>query len=379
MPALHLPVLATFGAWLAAVGWLGWAVSTPVHVIGAPAISGTATWIHLWLAAAGGAVVALCFSWLTTGEGNALMVARGALGALIAVGPGAPFVLPWAALAIGAGAGLLVPFVQYTVEHLLRFDDPTSAIATHGVPALWGLLAVGLFSSGQAGVGWNRVGPGEYLGVAGQGVSGYLVAMGRVSDWPGQFQAQALGVMAIGLVAFVLSWLLFAAVQGLSRAWVGEYTLRLPRRPKHRRTPPRGPQPKKRRWPRIRIVRPEASEPVIETSSVNAPAAEDPQSRAPQAQRRRLRTALSSVGQWVRRRLEVAGAAVRRVTNPPGARSATAPAEDSEQADQRVANPPGTDLTAVPSETDDVEPGTLEDASEDLPELDDIEATTGEA
>jgi hypothetical protein len=184
------------------------------------------------------------------------MTARGVLAALIAVGAGLPFYPLWATLAIGAGAGLLVPFVQYAIDYLLRLDDPTSAIAMHGIPALWGLLAVGLFASGQGGGGWNQVGAVAYLDVEGQGVTGYLALPGYVSDWPGQFYAQVIGATAIGVTAFVLSWLLFALVQGITRAWQGEYIVRLPRRTGGRRqarVP--GYAAAGRRWPRIRFVR----------------------------------------------------------------------------------------------------------------------------
>jgi hypothetical protein len=235
MPPLYLPALATLGAWLTVIGWAGWALSTPAYLIGMQ-LDWVRLLVALMLSAAGGALATVVFCWLTTGEGNALMTARGVVGALIAASAVLPFVPLWTALVVGAGAGLLVPLVQYGVEHLFRLDDPTSAVATHGVAALWGLLSLGIFADGGAGQGWNRVGLDAYLGVEGQGITGYLAAPGYVSDWPGQMQAQATGTIAIALVAFFLSWLLFAIFQGLSRAWHGEYAVRLPKRRLSRRT-----------------------------------------------------------------------------------------------------------------------------------------------
>jgi Amt family ammonium transporter len=257
MPPLYLPTLATLGAGLAIVGWIGWALSAPASVTASLNGDWTALLIALLLAVAAGALANLAFSWLVTGRGNALMTARSAVAALIAASAGLPFVPFWASLAVGAGAGLLTPLVQYAIEHVLRFDDPTSAVATHAFPAAWGLLAVGLFADGRAGQGWNQTGAYAYLGVAGQGVAGYLAAPGYISDWPGQFQAQIVGVVAVSIAAFFLSWLLFAAVQGLSRAWQGEYTIRLPRRPRPGPRPRRVPQ---RLWPRVRFVRSPAAE-----------------------------------------------------------------------------------------------------------------------
>jgi len=285
MPPLHLPVLATLGVWLVVVGWVGWGLSAPVRVAEGLEMAWTEMLIGLTLAAAGGAMVALAFSWSTTGEGNALMTARGVLGAVVAVSAGLPFMPFWAALATGAAAGLLVPLGQYLVEHVLRLDDPTSAVATHGLSALWGLLAVGLFADGHAGQGWNQIGTGTYLSVGGQGVTGYLAAPGYVTDWPGQFQAQATGAMAIFLTAFFLSWLLYAAIQGLTRAWQGEYTVRLPRRPRRKRARQRTAV---RHWPRIRFVRAKEPEPKAEGPGVAVEAGSRPRSVALKAWGQRI-------------------------------------------------------------------------------------------
>ncbi len=199
MPPLHLPLFATLGAWLVLIGSIGWLISTPAHVLGKVPSAWTETGISLALAAAGGAMTSLAFSWLTTGEGNGLMTARGTVGALIAVGAGASLLPQWMALAGGAAVGVLVPLVQYVVDHVLRLDDPTSAIAMHGIPSLGGLLLLGAW------------------------------------DPSGQLQAQLTGSIAVLLVAFVPSWLLFAAVQGLTRGWEEGYTLRLPRLRRARR------------------------------------------------------------------------------------------------------------------------------------------------
>ncbi|RLC55483.1 MAG: hypothetical protein DRI80_17750, partial [Chloroflexota bacterium] len=118
-------------------------------------------------------------------------------------------------------AGLLLPLAHYLVERVLRLDDAPAALAAHGLPALGGLLAVGLFADGRYSQGWNGVGASEYLGVAGQGVSGLWTAPGFQAEWPGQFQAQVAGVIAALVLAFVLGWLLFATLRRLIEAWQG--------------------------------------------------------------------------------------------------------------------------------------------------------------
>jgi Amt family ammonium transporter len=61
----------------------------------------------------------------------------------------------------------------------LKIDDPVGAISVHGVNGAWGLIAVGLFSDGSYGQGWNGVGATDYLGTAGQGVTGLFYGDGK--------------------------------------------------------------------------------------------------------------------------------------------------------------------------------------------------------
>ena len=63
------------------------------------------------------------------------------------------------------------------LERLLLRQASRSTIrsapsASTASTALWGLIAVGLFSDGTYGQGWNGVGATDYLGVAGRGVTG---------------------------------------------------------------------------------------------------------------------------------------------------------------------------------------------------------------
>ena len=148
------------------------------------------------------------------------MVARGAVAALVAISASCAFVSPWAALVIGGIAGLLLPLGKYLLEVILHLDDPTAAVAIHGISGLWGLLALGIFADGRSGQGWNGVGAREYLDVARQGVSGLLVGSGFQPDWPQQFYAQCVGIVALLIWAFALSWVIFWTVNKLARGVV---------------------------------------------------------------------------------------------------------------------------------------------------------------
>jgi Amt family ammonium transporter len=207
MPAVHLPIFAILGSILLLIGWLGLSLSNPLYLsaeLSPPLIA-----VNLLLAASGSALSAIAYSWFTTGKADVLMTARGVASGLVATSASIPFVPPWAALAIGAISGLLLPLSMYFVERMLRLDDQAASISIHGISGIWGLLALAIFADGRYGAGWNGVGVGEYLGIAGQGVSGAIVAVGFSPDWPSQFYAQIIGITSILLFAFCLSWPLF--------------------------------------------------------------------------------------------------------------------------------------------------------------------------
>jgi len=208
MPPAHFPLLANLGTLLFGLGWLGWSLSVPFHVAGAT-LNLPRIMTNGLLAGAGAILVSQTYCWITVGHADALMAARGAAAGFVAISAGAPFMLPWAALVTGALAGLLLPLGVYLVERVLRLPDGTGAVSLGIFGGLWGALAVALFADGRWGQGWNGVGLEEYRTVVGQGVTGFLPAEVFVGDGPGQLIAQLAGIGAIGLLAFLVGWLVF--------------------------------------------------------------------------------------------------------------------------------------------------------------------------
>ncbi|HUW09017.1 MAG TPA: hypothetical protein VM537_04770, partial [Anaerolineae bacterium] len=214
LPPVHLPLLATLGVFLLLIGTLAWSWANPL--LDWAVLDPARLVVNLLLAAAGGAFLPLAYTWFVANRPDPLMAARGLAAGLVAVSGSVAFVPPWTALAIGGAVGLLTPLVCYLVDHVLRWDDPTATVTVHGLGALLGLLAVGIFSDGTYGAGWNSVGIGEYLHVSGQGVSGLLAGAGYQPDWPGQLQSQAVGVAAIALFPFAVASLAFGPLAGLT-------------------------------------------------------------------------------------------------------------------------------------------------------------------
>jgi Amt family ammonium transporter len=107
---------------------------------------------------------------------------------------------------VGAVSGLLLPLAIFVVEQLFDLDDVTAATGTYLLSAFWGLVAVGVFSDGRWGTGWNGA-----AGIPEQGVSGLIVPRGIQPDG-GQLAAQVWGAIALFVLGFLLPWGLFKVV-----------------------------------------------------------------------------------------------------------------------------------------------------------------------
>lgn len=214
LPPDYQPLLTVAGSLFVLAGLIGWLWANPVQVEALSELAMMRGSVNVLLSAAAGAVVPLLYTWFVTGHSHPTLAARGLVAGAIAGLAAAPFMQPGPALLVGALAGATTPWITYVVDHLLRLDDATGLVAAAGTPAIVGLLFAGIFADGVAGAGWQGAGVERFLGVAGQGVSGLLVAAGFQPDFPGQFQAQLIGVAAL-LVWGVLTGLIICAPLGL--------------------------------------------------------------------------------------------------------------------------------------------------------------------
>lgn len=192
IPAHNIPQVMT-GTFILAFGWFGFnAGSTLAGMDTRLAVVATNT----MLASASGAFFAYLYVKLRFGKPDTTWLANGMLAGLVAITAPCAFVSAWAAVFIGAVAGVLVVVAAMFIEQKLKIDDPVGAAAVHGVNGAWGVLSLGLFANGVYGDGLN--------GVAG-GVRGLFYGD------PSQFVAEAIGVLVnigyvaiVGAVAFVI-------------------------------------------------------------------------------------------------------------------------------------------------------------------------------
>jgi len=156
------------GTFILAFGWFGFNAGS--SLAGGDGRIGIVA-ANTMIAGMSATVAGVIYMWLRYGKPDPSMMCNSMLAGLVAITSPCAFVTPVGAFVIGAVAGVLV-IVSVFFFDKVKIDDPVGAISVHGVNGAWGLIAVGLFSDGSYGQGWNGVGATDYLGVAGKGVAG---------------------------------------------------------------------------------------------------------------------------------------------------------------------------------------------------------------
>lgn len=205
LPVSYLPLNVLAGAFLALIGWLVMILSQPL--VPRP---GSAAWlvIKALVAVSASTLGTFFYGWLARGEPDPGLTGRGIIAALVAISAPLPFVPLWVAALVGGLTGITLAPAMYLVEHVLGLDDRGAVVSVHGLAALWGLLAAGLFADGSLGAGWNIPGAQGASAMLSQGVTGYLAAGG--AQGIGQLYAQIIGIGAVLIVAALAPWALLA-------------------------------------------------------------------------------------------------------------------------------------------------------------------------
>ncbi len=197
----HNVPMGVLGTIILFFGWFGFNPGSALGIQGAFINLVALAAINTLLAGAAGGVTAMAFMWLfgPTKKPDPAMSVNGVLAGLVAVTAPCAFIDMWAAVVIGIVAGVLVCLATFALEKA-KIDDPVGAVPVHFVNGIWGVLAVGIFANGNPDTAaWNGID---------SPVSGLLY--GNF----GQFAAQMLEAVSIGVVVFSLSYVFFRALHG---------------------------------------------------------------------------------------------------------------------------------------------------------------------
>ena len=148
MPLFGLSVL---------VLWFGWFGFNPGSTLNALDGRFTEVVVVTNLAAAAGVIGAIITAAAVTKKIDIGMAGNGAIGALVAVTAPSGYVAPWAGVAVGLVAGIIVPLGVYAIDR--KVDDPVGALTAHGICGIWGTLSCGLFTLPSLAA-YNAVGEG---------------------------------------------------------------------------------------------------------------------------------------------------------------------------------------------------------------------------
>lgn len=157
----NLP-MTLIGTGLLWFGWFGFNAGSALTSGGLAANALVTT--HIAAAVAG--LVWILLEWLLVKKPTALGFASGVVAGLVAITPGAGFVTPAAAIAIGA----VVPFISYGMIRLkskFKYDDTLDVFAVHGCGGLWGAIATVIFANKSVNsAGFNGIlhGDSSWLG-----------------------------------------------------------------------------------------------------------------------------------------------------------------------------------------------------------------------
>ncbi len=165
--------------------WFGWFGFNGGSALAANSVAATA-FVATHLAGMAGMAMWTVIEWLKFGKPTTLGAASGAVAGLATITPAAGFVGPNAAIAIGLIAGA-VCFLAVNMKSKFGYDDSLDVVGIHGVGGLVGTLLLGVFAS-------KAVNPG--------GVDGLLAGSSS------QLVSQLIGVLVVGVYAFVVSWIL---------------------------------------------------------------------------------------------------------------------------------------------------------------------------
>ncbi len=195
--APHNLTFTLIGGCLLWIGWFGFNAGSNLEANGLTALA----ILNTAVATAAAALAWSFGEWIMRGHPSLLGGVSGAVAGLVGITPGAGFVGPMGAIAIGLIAGLACMWVVVALKARIGIDDSLDVFGIHGVGGIVGAILTGVFAAPSLG---------------GAGVFDYAAGAVAEFDMGHQVYVQALGVAVCvlwsGLVSFVAIHLVRAVI-----------------------------------------------------------------------------------------------------------------------------------------------------------------------
>lgn len=196
----HSISLGVLGTIILFFGWLGFNPGSSLGFIGGFRNLAILAAVNTLIGGAVGGCAAMTYAWLIgpSKKPDPAASVNGLLAGLVAVTAPSAFIEPWAAAVIGLVAGVWVLIATNLLDKF-KIDDPVGAVPVHLANGMWGVLAVGIFASGNPDTAaWNGVD---------RAVTGLLYGGGV-----GQLLAQVAEAGTVLVVVTGLSYVFFKAL-----------------------------------------------------------------------------------------------------------------------------------------------------------------------
>lgn len=141
----HNPGIVMIGAALLWVGWFGFNGGSQLAADGGAAMAITVT--HISAAAA--SLTWAMWEKIKFGKASLVGIVTGTIAGLASITPASGFVEPWAALLIGAIAGVLCQEAVVLIRNTLKIDDTLDVFAVHGVGGIFGTIMIAALGVGS--------------------------------------------------------------------------------------------------------------------------------------------------------------------------------------------------------------------------------------
>jgi len=154
----------------AGILWFGWFGFNAGSAVSAGKVASYAL-VNTQLGASTAMLAWMGIEWWRRRKPSGAGIAAGMVAGLAAITPASGYVQPWAAIIIGAAAGLLC-YLAVNLKNIFHYDDSLDVVGVHMVGGAIGVLLTGVFASlavnaaGEAG-GWTQFGRQAVLAVVG--------------------------------------------------------------------------------------------------------------------------------------------------------------------------------------------------------------------
>ncbi len=183
----HNVSIATMGMFILWFGWYGFNPGSTLALSGGGASLAASVAVTTTLSAAAGGITAMLWSRFRTGRYDTGLTINGILAGLVAITAGTATVDPWASVVIGAIGALVMYYGVQLLDSVFHVDDPVGAVSVHAFAGIWGVIAVGLFSSkaGMEAAGYVNFEShyGLLLGGGGEQLLMQIIGIAAIVAW----------------------------------------------------------------------------------------------------------------------------------------------------------------------------------------------------